>query len=183
MKAKKGKTLLGLVSFYTEKNRIREGLRINKTSFVINQKNNDVYSLADNYYMFGRLFHQQGDHKLAVANYLKAIDLAEKSRNLWVISVARRSLAFLYLDEGNEGKSYENIYKAIKVAQDADSKEALGFCYGVLGEIDRNFGKAKQAAAHFEKANQYFQTTQNEYGQAWLYTNWSLLDLSKVDKS
>ena len=53
----------------------------------------------------------------------------------------------------------------------------------MLGEIDRNFGKAKQAAAHFEKANQYFQTTQNEYGQAWLYTNWSLLDLSKVDKS
>ena len=50
---KKGKTLLGLVGYCTEKNKLNEGLKFNKQSLLINQKNKDNYHLADNYYMFG----------------------------------------------------------------------------------------------------------------------------------
>ncbi|GAA5091070.1 hypothetical protein GCM10023210_17980 [Chryseobacterium ginsengisoli] len=181
--SKKGKTLLGLVSFYTEKNTINQALKYNKESFAINTKNNDEYTLADNYYMFGRLSHQKGEHAEAVKNYLKSIDLGTKSKNLWIVNSAYRSLAFLYLDESNKEKSYENINKALRAAQESNSQEALGFCYGVLAEIDRSLGKLKEAQINFEKADQYFKNTQNEYGQAWLFTNWSLLDVNKLMES
>ena len=180
---KKGKTLLGLVGYCTEKNKLNEGLKFNKKSLLINQKNKDNYLLADNYYMFGRLFHQKGEHADAVKNYMRAIDYGEKSNNLWIVSSAYRSLAFLYLDESNEEKSYENINKALAVAQKSKSKEALGFCYGVLAEIERNFQKFNEAGNHFKKAYQYFKETQNDYGMAWLYTNWSLLDITKLMES
>ena len=180
---KKGKTLLGLVGYCTEKNKLNEGLKFNKQSLLINQKNKDNYHLADNYYMFGRLFHQKGEHADAVKNYMIAIDFGEKSNNFWIVSSAYRSLAFLYLDESNEEKSYENINKALAVAQKAKSKEALGFCYGVLAEIERNFQKLNEAGNHFKKAYQYFDETQNDYGMAWLYTNWSLLDIKKLMES
>lgn len=172
---KRGKTLLGLVSYFTEKNKINEGLKYNQQSLLINQHNKDEYNISDNYYMFGRLFHQKGEHEDAVAYYLKAVDLGEKSKNLWVVSYAYRSLAFIYLDEFNEEKCYENINKALEVAKRSKSKEALGFCYGVLAEIERNFQKLKEADLNFRKSYEYFKTTQNQYGQAWLYTNWSLL--------
>ena len=180
---KRGKTLLGLVGYCTEKNKLNEGLKFNKRSLLINQKNKDNYHLADNYYMFGRLFHQKGEHADAVKNYMIAIDYGEKSNNFWIVSSAYRSLAFLYLDESNEEKSYENINKALAVAQKAKSKEALGFCYGVLAEIERNFQKFNEAGNHFKTAYQYFKETQNDYGMAWLYTNWSLLDITKLMES
>lgn len=181
--SKKGKVLLGLVSYATEKNQINEGVRYNKESEKINLKNKDIYSLSDNYYMYGRLFHLKADHKNAVANYLKAVDLAEKSKNSRIISSAYRSLAFLYLDESDEKKAYENINKAIKSAQEAKTSDELGFCYGVLAEMDRSLGKTKNAEKNFLLADRYFKENQNEYGRAWLLTNWSLLDVSNVDKS
>jgi tetratricopeptide (TPR) repeat protein len=180
---KKGKTLLGMVSYFVEKNKIPQGLKFNKASLLLNQKNKNYYSIADNYYLFGRLFHQKGEHADAVNNYLKAIDLGNKYNNLWIVSAAYRSLAFLYLDESNKEKSYENIKNALKAAEKSKSKEALGFCYGVLAEIERSFGKVKEAGNHFKTSYQYFKTTQNDYGKAWLYTNWSLLDLSKLTES
>lgn len=181
--SKKGKVLLGLVSYATEKNQINEGVRYNKESEKINLKNKDNYSLADNYYMYGRLFHLKADHKNAVANYLKAVDLAEKSKNYRIVSSAYRSLAFLYLDESDEKKAYENINKAIKSAQQAKTSDELGFCYGVLAEMDRSLGKTKNAEKNFLLADRYFKENKNEYGRAWLLTNWSLLDVSNVDKS
>lgn len=178
--SKRGKTLLGLVSYFMEKNKIEEGFKYNCQSLLINQKNKDEYSLADNYYMFGRLFHQKGIHEDAVANYLKAIDHGIKSKNFWIVSGAYRSLAFLYLDEANEKKAYENIYKALKIADETKSQEALGFCYGVLAEIKRSLQEPKEAEQNFKKSYEYFKRTQNEYGQAWLFTNWSLLDAKTV---
>lgn len=177
---RKGKTILGLVTYYTEKNKISQAFKYNQESFRINTKNKDEYTLADNYYMFARLYHQKGEHAEAVENYLKSIDLGTKSKNLWIVNSAYRSLAFLYLDESNKEKSYENINKALRAAQESNSQEALGFCHGVLAEIDRSLGNTKQAQVHFEKAYQYFKKTQNEYGQAWLFTNWSLLDVSNL---
>jgi signal transduction histidine kinase len=181
--SRKGKAFLGLVSYYTEKNKINHAFKYNQESLNINTKNKDEYTLADNYYMFGRLSHQKGDHAEAVKNYLKSIDLGTKSKNLWIVNSAYRSLAFLYLDESNKEKSYENINKALKAAQESNSQEALGFCHGVLAEIDRSLGNIKEAQIHFTKAYEYFKNTQNEYGEAWLFTNWSLLDVSKLMES
>ncbi|MDQ0592363.1 signal transduction histidine kinase [Chryseobacterium ginsenosidimutans] len=181
--SRKGKTFLGLVSYYTEKNNIKEAFKYNQESFNINTKNKDEYTLSDNYYMFGRLSHQKGEHAEAVRNYLKSIDLGTKSKNLWIVNSAYRSLAFLYLDESNKEKSFENINKALKAAQESNSQEALGFCHGVLAEINRSLGNTKEAQVHFTKAYEYFKNTQNEYGQAWLFTNWSLLDVTKLMES
>lgn len=180
---KKGKALLGLVSYATEKNQINDGLKFNRESEKLNLKNKDSHSLADNYYMYGRLFHLKADHKNAVANYLKAVDLGEKSKNYWIESSAYRSLAFLYLDESDEKKAYENISKAIKSAEKAKTSDDLGFCYGVLAEMERSLGKNDKAQKNFILADRYFKQNQNEYGRAWLLTNWSLLDVSDVDKS
>lgn len=180
--AKKGKVLLGLVSYYTEKNKINKAFEYNQESFTVNSKNNDGYTLADNYYMFGRLYHQKGEHAEAVENYLKSIDLGTKNKNLWIVNSAYRSLAFLYLDESNTEKSYENINKALRTAQESNSQEALGFCYGVLAEIERSLGKPKEAQINFEKSYGYFRNTENEFGQAWLFTNWSLLDANNLMK-
>lgn len=177
---KKGIAFLGLVSYFTEKNKIQEGFKYNRKSLAINQKNNDEYNVADNYYMFGRLFHQEGQHAEAVANYLKAVDLGNKSKNYWVVCGVYRSLAFLYLDESNKEKAYENINNALKVAKDSKSEEALGFSYGVLAEIERSLGRLNEAEHHFTVSYQYFKSTQNQYGQAWLFTNWSLLDVGKL---
>lgn len=181
--SKRGKTLLGLVSYFLEKNKIKEGFKINQESLIINQKNKDEYSIADNYYMFGRFSHQKAENADAVANYLKAIDYGKKSKNFWVVNGAYRSLAFLYLDESNKEKAYENINNALKLAKDSKSQEALGFGYGVLAEIERSLGKLNEAENHFKIAYQYFKSTQNEYGLAWLFTNWSLLDISKLKES
>ncbi|WP_294300362.1 tetratricopeptide repeat-containing sensor histidine kinase [uncultured Chryseobacterium sp.] len=180
--SQKGKTLLGLASYYTEKNSTAQAYRYNKESTIINLKNKDEYVLADNYYMFGRLAHQKGEHAEAVRNYLKAVDLGTKSKNLWIVNAAYRSLAFLYLDESNREKAYENINKALKVAGASHSQEALGFCHGVLAEIERSLGKPKEAQVHFTKAYEYFRKTENEFGQAWLLTNWSLLDVDHLMK-
>lgn len=180
---KTGKTLLGLVSYFAEKNDIKNGFYFNKQSLYLNQQNKDDYSLADNYYMFGRLYHLKGDHAEAVKNYLKAIDFGNTSKNYWIVGGAHRSLAFLYLDESNKEKAYENIKKAIKTAQISKSEESLGFCYGVLAELERNFNKKKEAEINFAKSYEYFKNTQNEYGLAWLYTNWSLLDVTKLGES
>jgi signal transduction histidine kinase len=181
--SKKGKTLLGLVGYYTEKNTINKAFQYNQESVDINKKNNDGYTLADNYYMFGRLYHQKGEHAEAVKNYLKSIDLGTKNKNLWIVNSAYRSLAFLYLDESNKEKCYENINKALETAKTSKSQEAMGFCYGVLAEIERSLGNAKEAEINFKKSYEYFKNTQNEYGQAWLFTNWSLLDVSKLMES
>lgn len=181
--SKKGKALLGLVSYATEKNQINDGLKFNKESEKLNLKNKDSYSLADNYYMYGRLFHLKADHKNAVANYLKAVDLGEKSKNYRIVSSAYRSLAFLYLDESDEKKSYENINRAIRSAEKAANSDELGFCYGVLAEMERNLNKKDNAQKNFLLAEKYFKQNHNEYGHAWLLTNWSLLDISDVDKS
>ncbi len=179
---KKGKTLLGLVSYYTEKNAFNEAFKYNQESFDTNTKNKDEYTLADNYYMFGRLYHQKGEHAEAVKNYLKAIDLGTKSKNFWITNSAYRSLAFLYLDESNKEKSYENINKALKTAKASKSEEALGFCHGVLAEMERSLGNIKDAQTNFEKSYHYFKNTENEFGQAWLFTNWSLLDVNDLMK-
>ncbi|WP_294237498.1 HAMP domain-containing sensor histidine kinase [Chryseobacterium sp. sg2396] len=180
--SRKGKTLLGLASYYTEKNSTALAYRYNKESSAINLKNKDEYVLADNYYMFGRLAHQKGEHAEAVRNYLKAVDLGTKSKNLWIVNAAYRSLAFLYLDESNKEKAYENISKALKVAGASHSQEALGFCHGVLAEMERSLSKPKEAQVHFTKAYEYFRKTENEFGQAWLLTNWSLLDVDHLTK-
>ncbi|WP_312076902.1 HAMP domain-containing sensor histidine kinase [Chryseobacterium sp.] len=177
---KKGKTLLGLVSYSAEKNKINDDIKFNKESEKLNQKYRDNYSLADNYYMYGRLFHQKADHTNAVANYLKAIDFGKKSKNAHIVSSAYRSLAFLYLDESDEKKAYENIKNSI---QSAKTNEDLGFCYGVLAETERSLGKNKDAEKNFKLADHYFKQNQNGYGRAWLLTNWSLLDVSKLDES
>lgn len=180
---KKGKTLLGLVSYYTEKNRTIEGFKYNKESQQINLRNRDNFSLADNYYLYGRLFHLKADHKNAVANYLKAVDFGKKSENFWIVSSSHRSLAFLYLDESDKKKAYENINDAIKYAKQTKTTEALGFSYGVLAEIERSLNNKKSAQKNFILANQYFKKDKNEYGKAWLLTNWAILDVSDVDKS
>lgn len=180
--SKKGKALLGLASYYTEKNNISQAIQYNRESFAINTRNKDGYTLADNYYMFGRLAHQKGEHAEAVGNYLKAVDLGTKYKNLWIVNAAYRSLAFLYLDESNKEKTYENINKALKIAQESRSQEALGFSHGVLAEIERSLGKPKEAQIDFIKAYEYFKNTENEYGQAWLLTNWSLLDVDDLIK-
>ncbi|GEN78158.1 tetratricopeptide repeat-containing sensor histidine kinase [Chryseobacterium hagamense] len=177
---KKGKTLLGLVSYYTEKNNTGQAYRYNKESAALNTTNKDLYSLADNYYLSGRLAHQKGEHAEAVRNYLKTVDLGTKSRNLWIVNSAYRSLAFLYLDESNKEKAYENIGKALKIAGESHSQEALGFCHGVLAEMERSLGKPREAQVHFTKAYEYFKNTENEFGQAWLLTNWSLLDVDHL---
>ncbi|MFC3159866.1 tetratricopeptide repeat protein [Chryseobacterium arachidis] len=181
--SQQGKTLLGLVSYYTEKNNINEAIKYNQQSFHINAKNKDNFRMADNYYMFARLFHQKGEHAKAVENYLKAIDSGTKSKNLWIINSAYRSLAFLYLDESNKEKAYENINKALQVAKASKSPDALGFCYGVFAEIERSLGNTKEAQVNFEKSYQYFKNTENDFGQAWLFTNWSLLDVGKLMES
>ncbi|GGG56386.1 tetratricopeptide repeat protein [Epilithonimonas arachidiradicis] len=156
---KKGRALLGLVSYYTEKNNIKSAYKYNQESFKINKDNKDQSALADNYYMFARLYHQKGEHAQAVRNYLKSIDVGTQSNNLWIVCSAYRSLAFLYLDESNKEKSYENINKALKIANKSNLLEASGFCYGVLGEIDRSFGNAKEAQLNFLKSYQYFKFT------------------------
>lgn len=180
--SKKGKTLLGLVSYHTEKNSINQAFKSNQESFNINRKSKDQYALADNYYLFGRLYHQKGEHAEAVKNYLKAIELGTRSKNFWITNSAYRSLAFLYLDESNKEKSYENINIALKTAETAKSQEALGFCHGVLAEIERSLGNIKEAQVNFQKSYEYFKNTENKFGQAWLFTNWSLLDVTDLMK-
>ena len=178
-----GSSLLGYVYYYADKNDLQKALGYNRKSFEINKRNKNLYTLANNYVMFARLYHQKGDHPLAVKNYLQAIDMGQKHRNMKAVNYAYRSLAFLYLDESDSKKALSYISKATTHALENKIETDLAFAYGVNAEIYRSLGEFAKAAPLFTKSYQLFKKENDLYGLAWLYTNWSLLDLKDLNKS
>lgn len=178
-----GKLLMGYVYYYNDKNNIVKSKTFNNQSYHLNKKYNNISGLAINYIAYGRLFHLNADHANAVKNYLKAIDYAQKSGDLPTVNYAYRSLAFLFLDEGDVKKAYNYINRAISEATKSKNDNQLAFSYGVKAEIERTQNNLKNSEILFNKSAHLFTKLQNEYGLAWLKTNWSLLYLDQIPKS
>lgn len=161
--------------YYSEKNNPEKAIQHSLEAIKGYKKLNDTKNIAYNYAVLGRIYQIKSDHVKASKYYFHSLKLLETEDDSLTRILIYKNLAFLFLDQKDHSKSLDYAFKAYAIASKIKSEEEIGFTLGVIGEIYRLQKKTTNSEKYFSKSYSIFSKNNNEYGMAWVLTNWSLL--------
>ncbi|MFT3795019.1 ATP-binding protein [Flavobacterium sp.] len=171
-KIAKAESTMALVKIYLTE--LDDAKKRNEKSLQYHLKNNDVAELANNYFNAALLSERQSDYVHSIQFFHKAIANAEKSKDYVLIQKSCRGLAMSYLDQHNFDKAMEYANKSLAYQKFHKDEIQRAFALAAIGEVYRLKGDLPRANRYFKSAFVSFGAIGNEYGQAWVQTNWAL---------
>ncbi|HOD09269.1 MAG TPA: tetratricopeptide repeat-containing sensor histidine kinase [Flavobacterium sp.] len=151
-----------------------EAEKLNSESLNKNLLLKNENEIAKNYLLSALLFSRKSNFVKSVEMFLKSIELANKNKNYSLLQKNYRGLANTYLDQKNTDLALNYILKAQKIAKYNNNISENAYINATLAEVYRLKGDCEQAKKIFQKAYLDFKKSNEEHGQAYVLTNWSL---------
>jgi signal transduction histidine kinase len=175
----KAQSTMALVKVYLSA--IEDAKALNEKSLAFHQKTGDAAELAKNHFNLGVISERQSDYIGSIQNLLKAISYAKKSKDYVLIQKSYRGLAMSSLDQQNMDKALEYCQKSLEYQRFKKDGNQKAYALAAMGEVYRMKGDLPKANQYFQFAFDQFGAAHDEFGQAWVLTNWSLChDLVKM---
>lgn len=147
---------------------------LNKKSLAINLRLKDSHEIAINYYNEALINSRKSDFVKSIGLHLKSIELAKKDSNYILLQKDFRGLANNYCDQRNYNTALKYAYKALEYSKHGSTINETSYLHATIAEIYRLKGDIANANKIFEKAYTNFINVNDEAGQAYVLTNWSL---------
>lgn len=135
-------------------------------SISITEKSGDIFTLANAYFILGKIYAENNQPDLAVEQYLKAKPLREKVGNPSFIISDLYAISDLYYQMGNYKKGLESALEAIHLVEQ----------YNLLLKFD---GTYQALAKNYEGLGDYKNASQ--YYKLWALTKDSIYSKSHAD--
>lgn len=132
----------------------------------------NINSLITTYCNLGDSYTLTGDHQAATITYSTALQLAEKSDELLMLSYATARLADAQLALDNVEIALTLATRAHEIATTGNYRSELGISCRVLGAIWTRLADRHQAAAYYEQALQLLEETNEKVELAKAQANY-----------
>ncbi len=134
-------------------------------------KLNYKHGAAEAYNSIGIIYDDEGNYKLGLNNYLKALKIYEGLGNKKGIAAEYNNIGIIYKNEGNHEKALENYLKALKIREEIKDKKGIGTCYNNIANIytvQKNYTKALE---FYSKSLKIKEELGDKKGQGTTYNN------------
>jgi signal transduction histidine kinase len=155
---------------------------LNTKSLLVNRKLKDNKEIVKNYFNQAIIASRNSDYVKSTECYLKLIDLANKEKQYNYIQKSYKGLANLNCDQRNYDTALQYAFKSLSYAKYQTSISEKSMVYATIAEIYRLKKDLKTAERYFGTAYSNYKKINEEYGQAYVLTNWSLCYESNYDK-
>ncbi|TPV33430.1 tetratricopeptide repeat protein [Paucihalobacter ruber] len=141
--------------------RYKEALEFfEESSSIYNNKNKPI-GIAYNLGNIGIVYAEQGKDELAEENINKAINILEKLKDYYPISVYLTYLADIYADKGNFDVAFKYGYRSLDLAKAYGLKEQISEANLKLSELYENADNANLALDYFKNHIVYRDSVRN----------------------
>ncbi len=142
----------------------------------IDEKNNDLVSMATRYNNIGQIYQAKGDLDKALEFTFKALEIDEENKNLVIMAIRYNIIGLIYKDKGDLDKSLEFCYKALKIDEKnknlvnmTTDYNSIGVIYQAKGDLDKALEFSFKALEILKKNNEPVKmaATYNNIGQIY----------------
>ena len=167
---------------YRRKNIYPTAINYNKEALEIAEKienpNSGILrSMEVSYNSIGNIYLLLEQYILAEKNFLKAIEIAEKSKNKWSISINNENIAKVKEAQDSLNSAIFYTKKALAIDQSINNHYGRMICYNRLGKLYLKKGDYAKAEEYLKNAVPIAKSVKNKYYIAlinnnlgWLYT-------------
>jgi signal transduction histidine kinase len=135
----------------------------NKVRIIANEKR-DSAMLSYAFNGLGTLHEFLGDYNLAIDNYLKSVECAEKMGKNGDAVITLINVASVFIKGKNYGLAHKHIQKGYTLAQKLNDSTRLGLVYDIWGKTYATEYNLPEAILYYQKALTIFQSQHaNEY--------------------
>ena len=104
------------------------------------------------YNNFGGIYFSLGNYKLALLNYLKALNIREEINDTLGIAMSLGNIGIIHLYLGNYEKARENYFKSLKIFKKENDISGIASAYINIGNIYRVEGDMNMALKYYKKS-------------------------------
>lgn len=156
---------------------LRKAIRINK-----NQKN--FHELAINYNYIGLIYQRRSDFVAASDYFFESLELAENQKNYNLMQRNYNGISMVFCDQDDFEKALKYAKKSNQIVKYNKDDLRHSYSVAILAEVYREMGNLELAEKNFSKSYHSYKKLNDEFGQAWCLTNWSLIyDTAQVVKA
>jgi len=151
--------LLANISYTLSLIDYNEGLRYGNESEALSKKLNWEKGKALAYRSIAYNYMDHSDNKLALANFLNALEINIKIGNKVGIAANSGEVGAVYNSMGNYAKALEYIFSAASLHHELGNKNAEALDFGKMGNVYTNENDYPNAIASYQKAKKLFEET------------------------
>jgi len=163
-----GFVLISLTQLSEAENLLKEAIRLNK-----NQKNNQ--ELAINYNYLALVYQRRSDFVKASDYFFESLDMAEKQKNFNLIQRNYNGISMVFCDQDDFNKALIYAKKSNSIVNYNNDELRHAYSVAILAEVYREMGKYDLSEKYFSQSYESYKKLNDDFGQAWCLTNWSLV--------
>ncbi|MHA1231612.1 MAG: tetratricopeptide repeat protein [Candidatus Helarchaeota archaeon] len=160
-----GLAYYNLNKYFKAEKFIRRAISLYYDYKIDNQKN-----LAHYYFKLGQINHASRKYQESIDNFHRSLDLYEKLKIPWSISITFKIIGFVYKDMSDYLKAIDYFVKAYNLFIAHEYYDEAAICYEQIGICYSSINKKDLAIEYFHKAIENFNKAGQEHEAAYVYT-------------
>lgn len=159
-----------------------EELLYNHKALTIFREIKDTLNIAGSYNNLGSIEHARGNYSKAVEYYSQSLKVAEKSNNLYNISIALENISLAWYDNKDYNLSLAYSKKALAVKQAGlYPKEQVPTSWLIIGDNYRELQQYDSAKKYYDNAIEGYKESGDQSGLGTAYNSMANLYASTLD--
>lgn len=172
---------LGFVQI--SKTNLSEAEELLKKAIRINTHQKNFHELAINYNYIALIYQRKSDFVAASDYFFESLELAEKQKNYNLMQRNYNGISMVFCDQDDFEKALKYAKKSNQIVKFNKDQLRHSYSVAILAEVYREMGNLELAELNFSKSYNSYKKLNDEFGQAWCLTNWSLIyDTAKIVK-
>ncbi len=135
----------------------------------------DTASLIKALNGIGKVHSDKADNPTALSYYLKALSLAEKTKNEMAIAHIEKNIGVLYITWKNFDKALQHYETAQQIAVKLGDDKLIADCYNNKGTVYEQQKKYQKALEAYGKALAFYEKNKSMPGVAMSYSNLAII--------
>ncbi len=152
-----------------------EAEKLLKRSIHINKTLKNSSELALNYNYIALIYQRKSDFVKASDYFFESLHLAESQKNYKLMQRNYNGISMVFCDQDDFDKALKYAKKSNEIAKLTKNRSSQAYSVAILAEVYREIGNFELANANFTKSYNLYVDLNDEFGQAWCLTNWSLI--------
>ena len=164
---------LGFVQI--SKTNLSEAEELLKKAIRINTHQKNFHELAINYNYIALIYQRKSDFVAASDYFFESLELAEKQKNYNLMQRNYNGISMVFCDQDDFEKALKYAKKSNQIVKFNKDQLRHSYSVAILAEVYREMGNLELAELNFSKSYNSYKKLNDEFGQAWCLTNWSLI--------
>jgi len=140
-------------------------------AFEIDEKNNDLVSMATRYNNIGQIYQAKGELDKALESSFKALKIDEKNNNIVNMAIRYNNIGQIYQAKGELDKALEFSFMALKIDEKNKNLVNMAIWYNNIGAIYQAKGELDKALEFSFKALEILKKNNEQVKMAVTYSN------------